>query len=763
MLAGEAPGAIQRFLEVSLFLMLLTGMLAVVATDKLDPVTAVLAIGALGLKGVRWWRRLPPEVSEGAARRLMIIYLIFVPLDFLFVSRALTEGSQNRGLFSALLTVVHLLVFAMVVRLYSARTTRDYLFLAMVSFALVLVSAILTVETSFLGFVIAYLGLSISTFMGLEMRRGAEGAVGPPLAAGTPAARRVQRSLGWTTVMLALGASLAGAVVFLLLPRVTAGYLSSYNFQPTLITGFSDEVQLGQIARIKLSQEVVMRVVPEGGPGQFNGVYLRGRALTTLDADGRWHTPQHPLRVISPQGEESWYYVGSMAVRTRVAAQRRMESGKRVPFGVYRPLAYRVFLEPIGTNTLFLATRGFALRGTFLPGVDRAGLRRRGYLNVDRTGAITNPAGNYGKILYDAQSMVASPPPALLRESVPDYPEEIKQTYLQLPPFSPRLRALAERVTANAATAYDKAVAIQRFLKSTDFKYSLEPTGASIEQFIFSAKRGHCEYFAAAMVVMLRSLGIPASYVTGFQPGEYNDVGGHYIVRASDAHSWVEVYFPEWGWVTFDPTPPAPAGLRGILDRLALYADWAELMWIDWVVNYNYAQQMALAQSTQRNSLRWSASLRLWGEEKYQAAVHRVGTWRAFLMRDRALAAALAALLLAIVLGGFYLARAREIRAWLALRYGLRISGAERAGLATLQYQQMLRLLARRGWHKPPGQTAREFAWAIETRQEAAPLVPQVGRITALYEAARFGSATASDAAELAATLGSLRLAVRSL
>src|SRR5207244_5015174 len=101
--------------------------------------------------------------------------------------------------------------------------------------------------------------------------------------------------------------------------------------------------------------------------------------------------------------------------------------------------------------------------------------------------------------------------------------------------------------TAQAPTAYDKAAAIEHYLR-TRFGYTLDLSATSkadpLAHFLFERRSGHCEYFAAAMTVMLRSLGIPARYVNGFLPGEYNELGGDFIVRASDAHSWVEAYFP---------------------------------------------------------------------------------------------------------------------------------------------------------------------------------------------------------------------------
>ena len=107
---------------------------------------------------------------------------------------------------------------------------------------------------------------------------------------------------------------------------------------------------------------------------------------------------------------------------------------------------------------------------------------------------------------------------------------------------------------------YDKAVAIERFLRSRyayTLKLSGKPGDDPLAHFLFETHAGHCEYFASAMTIMLRTLGIPSREVNGFLPGEYNDLAGDYIVRASDAHSWVEVYFPGTGWVTFDPTPAA--------------------------------------------------------------------------------------------------------------------------------------------------------------------------------------------------------------
>jgi hypothetical protein len=122
-----------------------------------------------------------------------------------------------------------------------------------------------------------------------------------------------------------------------------------------------------------------------------------------------------------------------------------------------------------------------------------------------------------------------------------------------------------------------------------------------LADFLFNVKSGHCEYFSTAMVLMLRTRGVAARVVNGFLPGEYNDTAGAFTVRQSDAHSWVEVYFPETrSWVTFDPTPSAgriEPVRTGITAQLQKYAEALELLWFQYVVGYDKQEQTSLAAS----------------------------------------------------------------------------------------------------------------------------------------------------------------------
>lgn len=149
-----------------------------------------------------------------------------------------------------------------------------------------------------------------------------------------------------------------------------------------------------------------------------------------------------------------------------------------------------------------------------------------------------------------------------LRQSPPAYPSEI-ELYLQTPPTLPqRVRDLTQQVTASAPTPYDKALAIQAFLRTYSYTLDLPPLPAErdlVDYFLFDAPGGYCDYYASAMVVMLRIAGVPARLASGFTQGEYDSGRGAYRVTAADAHSWPEVYFAGIGWVEFEPTAARPA------------------------------------------------------------------------------------------------------------------------------------------------------------------------------------------------------------
>ncbi|MDS0242979.1 MULTISPECIES: transglutaminase domain-containing protein [unclassified Haloferax] len=161
---------------------------------------------------------------------------------------------------------------------------------------------------------------------------------------------------------------------------------------------------------------------------------------------------------------------------------------------------------------------------------------------------------------YNVTSEVPQYTAASLRRTGTDYPDEIRERYLALPDStSDRVRDRAAEIAGDAETPYDKAVAVEEWLEANK-EYSLRvsrPDGDIAESFLFEMDAGYCTYYASTMVVLLRSEGVPARFVTGYTTGE--QVGDdRYVVRGLDSHAWVEVYFEDTGWVRFDPTPAGP-------------------------------------------------------------------------------------------------------------------------------------------------------------------------------------------------------------
>src|SRR5580704_14148909 len=732
--------AVQRYFEVSLFLLVSTGILAVVSTGKLDIFSTVVPVIALGYKAIRIWRGRPPELTVRFATGLVLAYFLFFPFDLWVVSRALSAGAPNPALYSALLAAVHLMLFASLVRLFSARTNRDYAFLSMLAVTCMLASAILTVETTFLVALAIFLVLAVSTFVALEIRRGATDAISPPFESGSPLAQQLNRALGITSGLVAVGALVIGTVIFFLLPRFTAGYLSALNLQPKLMTGFSDDVTLGEIGEIQKSSAVVMRIHIDGDPTLAEGVHWRGIILTNFDGR-RWFTPPREQIVVSADS----------------AGTYRLDA-PLLPAGYSIPLHYTVLMEPIATDAIFVAPRIATLQGRFSNDTEHlGGEKHNGYLILDQTGSLSNPFHNNSKIRYEATSNLPIIPAPRLRLASPDFPDSVTGPYLQVPRLDPRIKQLAEQITAGSANEYDKAAKIELYLK-THYRYTLDLTGPRsadpLAYFLFTRRAGHCEYFAAAMTVMLRDLGIPARYVGGFLPGEYNDIGGDWIIRASDAHVWVEVFFPGYGWITFDPTPPGNEKRGGLLERMSMYWDWFQYAWGEWIINYDFGHQVTLAQSVQKTSRDWGEGARKYYQDKQRELLQLI------VKLDKKTEASpyfLPSILVFLVALLIYL-RGRSMFGYLMARWSLRArtTGNVNASLATLEYREMLRLLERRGWKKSPSQTALEFAAAIPTAEVAAP----VAQLTALYQSARFGDRPA-PAQQMSALLSSIREVTR--
>jgi transglutaminase-like putative cysteine protease len=731
----------ERFFRTSLSLLLLTSVLTLVSTGKLDLFTIFVAPLAALYKGYRWWHGRPAELSPRAATWCVLLYLFFFPLDLLLFSRFLAGNSSNPPLFAALLAAVHFLLYVTLIRFYSAVTDRDANFLAMLSFAGILAAAVLTVDTTFLAFFFVYLMFGIATFAGMELRRGAVGAVTTAPNVQPERDRKLTRALSLAALSVALGAILLGGGLFFFFPRFSAGYLGRAGFNSSLMTGFTENVELGQIGEIKKDSAVVMRV-QTGKPLGYNLLRWRGIALTTFDGK-RWSSAERTPQTLSPSAD-GWIYPSD-------PTQKLDSPGPGI--------LYTVFLEPLATDAIFVPGKVISLKGNFTgEGGNSFSAMRRSYIFRDSTGTLLNPFHNYGAIRYVGFSRLPPMNAAKLRLTSTDYSRDITDTYLQIPRLDPRIPELARQITKNAKTPFDKALVMESFLRDR-FTYTLSLTGKPgddpLAHFLFDTRAGHCEYFASAMTIMLRTLGIPAREVNGFLPGEYNDLGGDYIVRASDAHSWVEVYFPGNDWQVFDPTPAAPENSAGFLSRLGQYADWMEITWNEWIIGYDFAHQLVLAQNLQRNSKNWSETARIWFQHKQRASKKWMKSWQVQHGATGFLLPISLVLMLVALRFNLISALFRRIRLFLQLQSG--VSARNNPRMASRLYAELLRMLARRGLMRVETQTPFEFAAAMNSPN----LAPAVREFTEIYAHARFGGAPCNTT-RLRQLLDQIRMVLRS-
>jgi transglutaminase-like putative cysteine protease len=696
--------AINKYFDLSVYFLVLMGFGTIASTGMLDWPTIVLVGSALAVRGYLLAERRRIVFSERWTTPLTIAYFIFYAGDYFVFSR------------SFLTATVHLVLFAVVVRTFSLRRDRDYTTLAILAFLMVLASAVLTVDSVFLLFFAGFTLMAVATFVLMEMRRsGRAAAFQARHSQDAQEHRHLAFSLARITPALVMMILLGAAGMFFLLPRMSAGYLGGYSFGTDISTGFSDRVQLGRIGQIQQSDAVVMHIQIDGDQRGQYALHWRGVALTTFNGQD-WSNPHTPygLQRQADGGFTIPFFIQGVAppalLQTRANLNRNL-------------IHYRVLMEPIGTNVFFLAPWARRVTGAY-----RA-------LQVDAGGAVSDVDTQRSVNIYEADSDISRPSAGQLREAGELLPK-FALSYLQLPELDARIPRLAVQITASSSNNYDKAVALEGYLQS-HYGYTLQlprvPVADPLANFLFERRQGHCEYFASSMAVMLRTLRIPSRVVNGFRSEEFNDLSGNYVVRAKNAHAWVEAYFPGYGWVTFDPTPGGAVGSPQGWGRAMLYLDAAASFWREWVVSYDASHQYILGQSVLSGTRTSWERARMWARLRYarlmnlarksqRGVEHSPGRW---------LGAGLAVTGLLLVLAN--IARiARMIRT-----RGLR-AHPERSPdqAAVMWYERMARYLARRGVRKTTSQTAQEFVRVIEEGR----LRTQVGKFTDAYESARFGN-----------------------
>ncbi len=586
-----------------------------------------------------------------------------------------------------LIPVLSLLLFLLVGEILRpimpepGKSERHDLRLYALSFSLLVAATAYSPGPLFGAAFIAYIAAAALTLMVGYLSREAERFSTPDIYIG--------RNFLLTTAALSALIVVMSVGVFLLFPRLPRSLIGApRNSAAQTMVGFSDEVSIAEFGTsIAANPEIVFRAeFPDGAPDDFDSLHWRGRSFDHFDgwrwSHSRWLPPSPPA--------------GFYRARWGGPTQR-----------------YQIFGGPPGVRVLFglhpvlAVERRSRIRPFSLPSGDQM-------------------FGGSEVPVYLSTSLTRQPSPAELREAPADDPIALFP-YLQLPDLDARVLALADSLLGGSASRFDRTAALERFF-TTQFAYTLELPAtreqASLEHFLLERRAGHCEYFSTAMTVLLRAAGIPARNVNGFLGGEWNEDEGYLAVTQNAAHSWVEVWFPGFGWVTFDPTPPAGrggglggAGAGSLGWSLRLWMDGVEHRWFKWVLFYDLDKQLGMLNGVSR--LMSNPPLHMPKPRLPESA----GAWW----------------LLAAAAAGAGIVLWRHL------------SAKKRAAGVTRIYLEMRASYAAAGYPHPPALPPR--ALLDELRAEDAPASEPGGAAEELIEGylhARFGNAPAGAAAEAA-------------
>ncbi|MGI8469255.1 MAG: transglutaminaseTgpA domain-containing protein [Pyrinomonadaceae bacterium] len=654
------------------------------------------------------------QISERVGTAIIFLAVPLFYLDWKYQ----ISGLNTREMIAAG-NLIRLILILTGIKLLQKKSDRDWIFIYLISFFEVLLASGLSISPLFLAFFVLYLLFAVCSIIALEVKKSAR-KVWEREVKNNPAALGSREDVSkisfsklfLTAASLCLLTVFFAVPLFFAFPRVGGANFGSGSNNLTSVTGFSDSVRLGEIGILQQSDEVVLRGRIEKGDRNKIGYFRwRGIALDTFD-NHNWRKSKTQYNESFFKTDKDFFLLDSASDAQHIVTQT-------------------IYLEPIDTSVLFGLSKPIAVQGNFQ------------FLAKDSEGAITIPHYNSERTTYKVFSDTRTPSVEQLKKDNVPYTIQ-HQRYLQLPEkYDERISNLARDVIekAKATNRYDQARAIENYLQ-TNFGYTLELKAGGDEplaDFLFNVKEGHCEYFATAMAIMLRTQGVATRVVNGFQQGEYNETADVYVVRQRDAHSWVEVYFPkENAWIPFDPTPSAGkfsenAG-QNFAAKINKYAEALETFWIQYVVSYDNQEQKTLARSVRNSFADYQKKFSAWFNETKS----NLSEWWKKARGDEGIEQSAKSIgygilyLLAFISGLFFVVwlyrKFSKSRFWKTFRDWLKF---KRETSIVEFYERMQKILARRGFRREPHQTPLEFAFALE--------MPEAVKITERYNRVRFG------------------------
>lgn len=735
-----------RLHAVVTYALVLCGFTAIALSGEIPPIVLIAFSGAVVASWfvARWLRPVGPVVGNV----VVLAVLALLVLDGV---------SSGRWLLNAL----YFALFITASKLFQRHLAKDYAQLYTLSFLLVTAGSVMNPGLSFgllflvyivfltWGLVLLHLRKDMEerAFALARLRGRPEGELGDEEPALWKAQTLVTPKFLFGTSLLAIFVFVASMLSFFLFPRVGLGFFFAFGREGQQVAGFSERVELGHFGTIKDNPEVIARVIlPDTDGPPSRPLRLRGISFDHYDGQVWSRKVKLPAKLPMPSGPNG-------ELQARVNRERGWPS---------RLVTQQIYLEPMQSDLRVLfglpVIRSLEVNDTE---VAVPGIKPRRYYQGEPSGDITYTGRAEGGVVYEVVSELPIGVPPGLKLSGTDYPHLIKLAYLQLPPIDPGIETLAAERVAGASSTWEKANRIQSFLRGDDFRYTLQgdhDPDDPLADFVLERREGHCEYFASAMVVMLRSVGVPARVVNGFLGGVWNPFGEYVEMRQGDAHAWVEVYFPGFGWWTFDPTPsggqlaPQDESAFAFFDR---WVDSLKLQWFKWVVEYDLQKQLGLFRDFGRKLASFGRDLlpslgasSVQPEAKSKGRNNPLGS-----LRPRTVATVILALLVLVFL--VWLIRRRFAPANRERR-----PPSEDAVAARKNWQKLLKLAERRGLGLRASTTPQDVVTWVETRSATDPpsskaaersLGPHAVREAAAhYEAIRFGQRALTPEAEAA-------------
>jgi transglutaminase-like putative cysteine protease len=622
------------------------------------------------------------------------------------------------------LAMGHWLVYLQIIKMFLPKTVEDDWFLFLLGLTQVIVGAFQPGD--YVGVVILAWALTAMWTLGLfHLRREAGRVLTPAPEPATPASPEPEPGPEPKAVPLvhslrepdpypnlvngpflasvsgmAMLTLLLGGLIFLLMPRWESDRARRFRAQgmTSHLTGFSDSVKLGQMGEILENDSIVMSIE----------MFDSNDRRVTPELEGLW-------RGISLQRYENGRWSRSRARPVEFEEKDILDARP------LRTIRQMIKLEQVDTDVLF------AMRPIrWADGPDLVMNRNDGSLyRLDlRPDVAYIPRMNRNPGAYSYTVLSAPASPLQPFENYPS-PSVIETELLAVPEaIRPRLTALAEGVVRDipAEDPVARAEALERFLRDGEYTYSLrmgviDPNIDPIEDFLFNRKEGHCEYFASALTLLLRTVGIPARIVNGFKGGDYNDLAGMLYVRQKHAHSWAEALVGRTVdqpiWKTLDATPARQRAelvsqVGGLGSRLRFATDFVRYLWVFYVVGFDASRQDRIIYGPIRAL--FSEARR--GFALMSAVARRVLAW---LLDFPSLASVfsirgfLVAVLSLLLISGVILLLRRVAR-WLGARRGGRRDADDEQASAVAAYRRLVDLLGRIGLKRPAPETPREFA-----------------------------------------------------